>query len=309
LAWKSSFAALMRELGYRAPLTIVVPAGCARAAVSGALSRAFPADAALFCKPLDGFQGRGARECRDRDEAADFLAGRREAYLAQSLERPIEDWRYVLHRDRDWVEQAGGGRSWRIAYKKVRPSVHGDGRSTLAELVRRDTTMPDGARRKLLRCLGAARLAGVPAAGECVTLAATGNVSQGAYGCRPTPAELGALDAFMQRVQADLDAHLGAPLATSCFDLGLTEAGALDAPCDVERLRRAVVFYEFQFPFGLSGYRATLSAPPARGAARLLPAPVWGALWRHALVWRFFASVTHSGRARRPAPGRPPAAA
>ena len=110
------------------------------------------------------------------------------------------------------------------------------------------------------------------------------------------------MDAFMSRFHADLEKSLGVEMATSCLDIGVKNVAVLEEPFDWRRLRAEIAFFEFQFPFGLKGYRTSMPVPEAKGAiGTWLPRSVWRAYWRHKTVVRFFCSVTNSGRSRRPA--------
>lgn len=288
LAHKDRFGDLVRELGYLAPMSRLVPARTQVARVEELLADAFDAGDALFCKPLDGFMGRGACEQPDRAAAVRFLCGQKRDYLAQSLERPVEDWRYIVHRARGDLERPGDGPVWRIAYKKVRPHVVGDGTATVERLA--------GERqRRYARRLPEAERGRVPAAGERVDLIATGNISQGAVGLLPPPHELAAMDAFFTPFLAALEERLGGPLGVACLDVGVKDPQALADPACVDRLREQVVFYEFQVPFGLSGYVAEMPVP-ARRASLPLPRSLHGFVWRRRTALRFLASLASSGR-------------
>jgi hypothetical protein len=297
LSRKVAFGDLVRDAGYRAPVGELLPPGLSLEQVREKLLARFPLEQPLFCKPSDGFRGRGASLLPDRASAAAFLRGQREPYLAQSFEAPIEDWRYILHRDRRHLRGDPGGRTWRIAYKKVRPCVTGDGRSSVATLLENASDIPVPSKKKVSRHLSPGLRRVVPRAGERLDLAGSGNISRGAYGQLPERSELANMDAFMLRFHTDLEAWLHAPVATSCLDVGVKSASALRGTFEFDRLRREIVFFEFQLPFGVTGYRRHMPVPPARNRLfAVLPETTWRFCWRQKTMALFFLSISNSGR-------------
>lgn len=245
---KLPFGDIVAELGYQAPRSILIAKGTSAGEIEAAAKSSLSDQVSYFAKPVDGYQGIGASQFDDLNKLAETIEQSPEDYLVQSDETPEEDWRYILHRDIDNPD-----RVWRIAYKKVRPIVIGDGSSTLAQLVQSSSEIPEDRKSRIIHKI-VERADSVPADGQITAVAETGNISQGAYGQLPSTAELERMDDFMRRFVGDLEAMLGSELSTLCFDLGVKDKSVFEGEYDFEKLKAATVFYEFQLPFGISGY-------------------------------------------------------
>lgn len=248
LAHKYLFGDLVNKLGYRAPRSVYIQAGTNAEQVQDETLNELSDQKSYFIKPVNGVLGKGTCHFNDLHELARVVSTSHEDYLVQSDETPQEDWRYILHRDAD-----SSDRIWRIAYKKIRPIVIGDGISTIEELVRKTSEIPEDRKSKIIRKISD-RTSNVPAEGQITPVAESGNISNGAYGQLPEPEELRRMDSFMQRFVADLEGRLGTKLNTMCFDLGILDTSIFKDEYDFEKMRETVVFYEFQMPFGITGY-------------------------------------------------------
>ena len=245
---KTKFAGIMSDLGYRAPLTELVTPHDDPESALGRIAGLNTVDDRRFLKPRFGRQAKGTMQASNAEEALSFVAMSGQHYLVQTVETTPQEWRYALHRDPKQVRD-GELPGWRLAFQKYRPSVTGDGERTLAELVRDNPDMPRTSRFKFALHKGY-DLARIPEEGEHVELASGGNI-----GARlPKKAELATLDRFVGQVTQELEAYLGAPLATVCFDLGVKDPDILKKPYDHEELKRQIVFYEYQVPFCFDEY-------------------------------------------------------
>lgn len=260
---KQPFGELIDELGYHAPRTIYIESGSSVDQVKELAAADLSGEDSFFIKPVNGVLGRGTGRFDDLDTLASVVASSPEDYLVQSDETPVEDWRYILHRDTD-----SNDRVWRIAYKKVRPSVVGDGVSTVSELVNHSTDIPSDKKVRIIQKIGD-RSAAVAPKGQEVAVAESGNISNGAYGQLPEQEELQRMDDFMKRFVADLEGKLGVKLNTMCFDLGVKDKSIFEDNYDFEKMRQSVVFYEFQIPFGITGYLDELYSREGRPIERV----------------------------------------
>ncbi len=245
---KDQFAGFVRDLGYLAPNSIVIETGTDPEDINRLIDKSLPGEKSYFVKPVNGIGGRDTKLITDKTELINDLAHSTEDNLVQSDETPQEDWRYILHRDASDSEKI-----WRIAYKKIRPTVVGDGKSTVEQLVQSADNIPDDRKQKIIGKIGVKAKVVPPAALE-LPVATSGNITNGAYGKLPEPNELDRMDKFMARFVSDLEQQLGTKLDTQCFDLGIKDKSIFEGDYDFEKMRRSVVFYEFQIPFGISGY-------------------------------------------------------
>ena len=245
---KTRFSSLMEDIGYLAPRTTVVRPGDDPASRMERIAFLAPEQSQRFLKPRFGRQAKGTMVAETILQAHDFSSRIDRPYLVQTLETSLEEWRYAVHRDRRQI-MAGEPHGWRLAFQKYRPYVTGDGKTPLGELVRDNPRMKRASRIKLHFHKGM-DLDRIPAAGEHVEMAAAGNI-----GARlPNETELANLDRFMGRVVKELEGYIGEQLATICFDIGMSEYGQLAEPYDHEELRKSVMFYEYQVPFGFFEY-------------------------------------------------------
>lgn len=260
---KLPFGELVHELGYLAPRSVYIQAASSAAWIEHQTQSALPDQTSFFAKPVDGVLGRGTGHFDSLRAVAEAVEDRSEAYLIQSDETPQEDWRYVLQRDAKNSDQA-----WRIAYKKIRPNVVGDGSSTIEELVREATDIPEDKKSKIIQKIGD-RASRVPAEGQLTEVAESGNISNGAYGQLPNDEELRKIDSFMQHFVADLEPRIGTKLNVMCFDPGVKDKTIFKGDYDFEKMKETVVFYEFQIPFGITGYLDELYSRDGRTLERL----------------------------------------
>lgn len=266
---KQRFSELVHQMGYQTPVSMEVNPGTDFGQILGRVEQLDTTRAQRFCKPVGGTQGKGIYIADSPETAVNFVRTADAPYLIQSYLRPEEDIRYILHRD-PYQFQIGELPRWRIAYKKVRPSVTGDGQQTIRELVSRSTGIPESAKKKYKHARrGNPVLKKVPKKGEHIELIQSGNISQGAYGKLVEGQELNNLDRFMMQFLRDLEEKIGGKLGTLCFDIGITNPQALLEPYDFESMKESVVFYEFQVPFGFTGYLRSL--PNRQGLMRLVP--------------------------------------
>lgn len=256
---KLQFEHVLQQLGYRAPRSICAdPEKDTLEALTKQVHELDRSAPQRFCKPFYSSKGRGIYLADSPAAAARYALAQPHLTLIQTMETPAEDWRYILHRD---PAQAAHGQPplWRIAYHKVRPQVVGDGRHTVRQLLEVDSSIPAKAKQRCLKYFPG-NLQDVPIKGQPIDLVQTGNISVGSYGTLPSRAALDYVDRFMLELLSDLEKHLGTTFGTFCVDIGLLDTSVFNAPYNDAAMRRSVTFYEFQVPFGLSGYLDTLPA-------------------------------------------------
>jgi hypothetical protein len=257
LASKDTIGALVRGAGYLAPHSVLIQRGDDPRLVAIAIDELDSDQPSRLCKPLASSKGLGIKIVNTPKEAREFVAGQIRPYLVEELLMPEMDVRYILHRDASQVN-AGAPPGWRIAYAKVRPTIIGDGQSSVSELIERETDMPLVAKRKYARH-HRSELQYIPPQDEVNELIHTGNVSQGAYGRIPPVQELNHLDTFMMRFLHDLEENVNAPFGTLCFDIGIRDKALLQQTYDHDVMKANIVFYEHQLPFSMTGYTSQLS--------------------------------------------------
>lgn len=268
---KQLFTQLVRELGYQTPVSILVPVGADAQEFIADVAAMNDSDDRRFCKPIGGIKGKGIKVVSNPKEALDFVAQQKNDYLIQTVEQPEQDWRYILHRDREQMT-TGQLPAWRIAYAKVRPTVVGDGQASVRQLVEHDEKMPPTAKKKYFKHNGRSNGSYIPEAGEVVDLVDSGNLSQGAYGRLPDNTELDHMDRFMAQFISDLETNIDGRLGTMCVDIGVKDPGVFDREYSFVAMKDAIVFYEFQVPFGFRGYLRNLPDQDIKeGLTRLLP--------------------------------------
>ena len=291
---KQRFSEMVNGLGYRAPRSVRIDAN---APLDSMRDRVAGLDdqQERFCKPANGARGRGAHVAPTPQAALAFASSQPEAYLIQSLEKPINDWRYIYHRDANQLTDRTQG-AWRIMFKVSRPVIIGDGEHSVADLVAESESIPAGAKRNYLS--HHPEVSGVPVSGEVVELVHTGNRSQGAYRMPHSPAEEHNLDRFMNGFITDVEAALGTTLATVCVDIGSLKKGTLEDDYDEERLKRDIVFYEHQLPFGMSPYLQEMLPAEFRWGStdKLVPAASRRQYVEGQVYAAFMRSVVRSGR-------------
>ncbi len=260
---KFDFIEQVRKLGYRGPEQVLFTPG-----QNGQLTQALQLlekHGRVFCKPKDGQQGIGIFLCNNAAELQSRLSNAREAYIVQEQVPPLTDYRYVYHIDPEVT--------YRFCYKKVRPSVYGNGKDNLGRLIKLSADLPEKSKEKLAGHLSKTQLASVPGDGERVELVDSGNISKGAYGTIVTGKELAALDKVMLALIKDLQHYGKLEITTFCFDLGVLRADI--TPENVTR--EDYVLYEYQIPFGLNGY---ISAPEVKEQGAKVARMFMGSLQR-----------------------------
>lgn len=272
LGSKITFLQLARELGFKAPLSVVIPGGVL---TPDLIEAVLALDVALLrlCKPLRGQGGHGLCLAKTPEVALDLVARAGCDYIVQQFLPPIGgDLRYVLHRTEDDL-RAGRPPSVRLAVERLGPVVVGDGVSTITQLIAtlrprwpvllgdvhstaleiidnlRPRSLTD--RRKLMMGVGEDRVLG---RGKRLRLIASGNVNFPKHGRLPNAELLSRLDPQMLALLAGIEERTGRPFATFCVDMGLT--------ADSEP-----VFYEFQVPF-VSPLQFRLGIPNQAAAKR-----------------------------------------
>jgi hypothetical protein len=269
---KIKFAHLVREMGYSSPASVIVEKGDINEELLHQIEALDPDQSNRFCKPTDAKRGRGTKLVATPEEALSFVAQAGRDYLVQTAEVPQQDWRYIFHGQA--VTQSEKD-TWRIAYEKVRPSIVGDSQSTVGELVKRSGAIPSYAKRKYRKRANGDEKNYKPGKDEEVVVIDTGNISKGAYGRLGTSEELKNLDRFMEAFQKDLEQTIGQKIPTLCVDIGVKDAAALTEAYDFDKLRKNIVFYEFQVPFGYKGYlHAATENQPRQRFKGLLPKKV-----------------------------------
>jgi len=238
---KYDFGELIRELNFKSPQQVRFDHGKPFEAQWQQIASFFDVHGKVLCKPAYGEQGKGIVEIAERSELQAFLKSSAEEYLVQEFVRPVKDARYIYHRDADVT--------YRICYEKRRTIVKGDGKSTVLDLIKSHPELPKHLKRKMLKT-NKRRSSDFLANGVEECLARTGNISNGAYSILIKNKELAAIDYVMLTLIDKLKAEKGIALSTYCFDIGTLKSFDENTPYRIEDL----VFYEFQIPFGFTGY-------------------------------------------------------
>lgn len=238
---KYDFGELIRALNFRSPKQVMFDPKKPLEAQWQQIAEFFDTQGKVLCKPCYGEQGKGIVEIASRSELKDFLSSSTDEYLVQEFVRPVKDVRYIYHKD--------SGVTYRICYEKRRTVVTGDGKSTVLDLIKSHPELPRHLKRKMIK-RNKHRSSDVLGDGVEECLALTGNISNGAYSVLIRNKELEAIDQVMLTLVDKLKAEQGISLSTYCFDLGTLVAFDESTPYRVEDL----VFYEFQIPFGFTGY-------------------------------------------------------
>lgn len=259
---KFDFIHHVRDLGYRGPEQVFYVPG-QETQLQSALSL-FDKHKRVLCKPKDGQQGRGIFLCETEPELRDRLSKIKEAYIVQEFVPPIKDYRYVYHIDTEVI--------YRFCYAKVRPVICGDGHSAVSQLIFK-SDIPKTSKKKLTQQLSSQLLVKIPGKGEEIELVDSGNISKGAYGQVIKGEELAALDKVMLPFIDDLKNRYKFELTTFCFDIGALRQGI--TPDTVSR--EDYVFYEYQIPFGLTGY---LGSPEIKQNESKVAKVFWSSLQR-----------------------------
>jgi hypothetical protein len=251
LVYKDAFPGIINAIGYRAPSTTVLDPGMSdteKLAQINALDFDSPF---RFLKPLAGSRSKGVKRAASPEEALTIAEATKRPYLVQSYEKPQEEWRYALHRDPQQVLD-GGSPKWRVAMRKFKGEVIGNGYNTVPDLVR-SSDLPRRAKRNFL-ALQDKRELSIPPRDEIITVQ-SGSILNATL---PTQPQLKKLDAFFTDFIGKLERHIGASLVTACFDFGLIDAAKLNDKNNIVPLTADdVVFYEYQVPFG--GYNLILA--------------------------------------------------
>jgi hypothetical protein len=238
LGHKDHFLKIMNELEFRTPQSLILPYGhYDRNQLLEQICALDPTEmeGRRVVKAMLGEAGQQVTIVEDEVEAVDLIMefSPHLSLIVQAYEAG-RDWRYILHRDAAAVEN-GDPPNVRIAYEKVRPSVIGDGISTIGQLLEA-SDMPDRSKFNI-RARGHFNLDHVVWEGMELELALTGNVYQGAYVRLPSPEELAMLDTHGIDLWNRLEQRFGR-LSVVCFDLGQLASGD-------------ITHYEMQLPFAL----------------------------------------------------------
>lgn len=239
---KYDFIEQVRTLGYRGPEQVLFFPG--KPECLPTIVALLGKHGTLLCKPRDGQQGQGIFWSDNESDLLKRLRAVSQPYIVQEFVPPLKDYRYVYHIDADVI--------YRFCYAKVRPEIWGDGQSRVSALITRDADIPWVSKKKLLKFLPLGSLESIPAKGERIPLVDSGNISKGAYGQVVKGDDLAALDKVMLPLIDDLQKRCNLSLTTFCFDLGVLREDITPESVTKEDY----VFYEYQIPFGLSGYLA-----------------------------------------------------
>ena len=218
LGFKDRFPGIIQELGFRAPQSLPIPIGDHDPNdLFEGIEALDPNDKRRMIKIVFSSSGHGLEMTNYLWEAAGVAAQAAATMrlVVQSYE-PGEDWRYILHRDPAAIEN-GEGPNVRIAYKKVRPHVVGDGQATVGDLL--EASLIPEESRNIIMDRPDIDLSQVLPANHRLDLVRWGHISQGAFAQLPTAAELAILDPPMLDLFAKLEARYGRR-GVLCIDLG-----------------------------------------------------------------------------------------
>jgi hypothetical protein len=93
---KYRFTELVREMGYSAPASVLVPTGATAESILSRVRKLDDTEQRRFCKPREGSKGRGAALMETHEKAVEFVLNENKEYLIQSPEVPVQDWRYIF---------------------------------------------------------------------------------------------------------------------------------------------------------------------------------------------------------------------
>ena len=193
----------------------------------------------MYCKPVAGTNSSGMyRKAAGEITDAELLILCEPTVLQEAINIQTE-FRYVWHRD-------ARGQEWKICFEKKRPSVVGDGKSTLSQLI--DAAHLPIRARLITKMRHEHMLREVVPVGEHRVLSHTGNPTTGGYEAIPDPRAEKNLGLFMQDVVSQLEEHFELKLSVLCLDIGVTDIAALMQD-DVPQLRQKLIVFENQFPF------------------------------------------------------------
>jgi hypothetical protein len=230
---KHEFTGLARRLGYLAPDSVILEPQAGLTGNVEMIERLDTDHDQRICKPWFDSFGRGLHVAASPEAALRFVETQPRPYLVQSFMPPVlGEWRYILHRTAADLRSRQKP-SVRMAAQKLGPTVVGNGRHTVKQLIAANRSWSVADRRKLMM----AATTDIPQPGQEVQLVNSGNISRKLHRfVFPDATTLQRLDAHMIDFLDALEAFIDGRFGTICVDVGLTAQG--------------FVFYELQIPFG-----------------------------------------------------------
>ncbi len=255
LARKYSFIETVRQMGYTAPEQTLIQHGQSLDEKRDVVSQHFSdPEQLLICKPVDGAGGKGIIEGKAGDMAA-LLPQLKKDYIIQE-KVPIDgELRYVrIVNEHDGVIR-------RVYDEKEIPKLEGDGQKTKWQLIR-GGDLPLSA--KLATAVQNIRsLRTVVPEGGNMHVSRLGVPHKDKLEWDPEKRQrVENTDRFMRQFLEDLQTKVGGQLPVLCFDIGVKDMSVLDRPYDFEEMKKNLVPFECQVPFGVNGYIMRSSKSP-----------------------------------------------
>ncbi len=245
IADKYQFNEIVRSIGYSAPRQFLVNPGN-KGSIEEQLEKINGEQ--VFIKPRKGDQG-GKIKVVSKQEAAVILSKSKDESIVQELINTDSEYRYAILNENN--------QKIRLCFERVLPKVTGDGKSTLMQLIRHSDMPPETKAINILNSRKSLKI--VPGQGETLKLSHVVNIPSGGYERYPDEKVMPNLDRFFTQFIGDLQARLGAQFLLISFDFGILDNSVLQGEYDFEKMKKSIVFFESQMPFGFEGY--TLHIP------------------------------------------------
>lgn len=193
----------------------------------------------IYCKPLTGDNARGIKVVSP-NELPKILNSIKEDYILQQSLPFTKEFRWAISRGKDGILK-------RFCFKKVRPTIKGNGKKTLIWLILTDKNMT--IRSKLVNLARQyKKLLKVIPQNEEYLVTPSANPPMGSYEQVVTDEKtIKHLDIFMLNLIHDLEEYLDLkPLPLICFDVGIVGPEVLG--------KESIVPLECQMPFSALAY-------------------------------------------------------
>jgi len=241
LSNKYQFIQLAKELGYAPQKQTLIKAGESSAELRQATQSADFSDPeqVVFLKPVGRGGGQGIK-ITTVTEAEKFLNKADQDFIMQESIKIGREYRYVVCQD--------GQNTWRIAYEKTRPTLIGDGVSTIKKLL--DKQQIPTITRTATIFMNMRRLNKILKVGEQQQMQQIGMPKEGNFERMPEDMhQIENLDNFMAYFISDLEGKLGHKLPLLAFDIGFKDPAVLNGKYDFEVIRTNFIPFECQMPF------------------------------------------------------------
>lgn len=237
---KAKFLDEVEKMGYSIPRQVVVHPDKDLDAQQATISEIFPnPDQVVFIKTIGINGGNGVKIVRVGDSERILRSVDKDVVVQESVDIDSE-YRYCIFQQ--------GRNVWRFTYEKKRPSITGNGRSTLGALLE-GINVPEIT--KVATMLHyRKRLSELIPAGESIQLFQFGSPKEGNFHSMPADDRLQNLDKFMAKFVGQLEARVGHKLPILAFDLAFKDGKSLDGPYNEDLIKENFFPVESQLPFG-----------------------------------------------------------